>query len=98
MLYEVITIEKNFLTIREDADLSALVRVIADSTRDIFVVVDDENTLKGIISLNDIRHLMFKRHLYRKTFVKDLMYMPEIIRITSYNVCYTKLLRKYRNG
>ncbi len=72
-------IEKNFLTIREDADLSALVRVIADSTRDIFVVVDDENTLKGIISLNDIRHLMFKRHLYRKTFVKDLMYMPEII-------------------
>jgi CIC family chloride channel protein len=69
-------IEKNFLTVKESASLGDLTHVISKSSRTIYVVVDDENNLKGIVWLDHVKHLMFKPALYKKTFVKDLMYMP----------------------
>lgn len=59
--------------------LERLVNVIASSTRNIFPVVDQENHLLGIIWLDQVRDLMFKREKYKTLLVKDLMTQPEAI-------------------
>jgi len=69
-------IEKNFNTIKPDATLGDLVKVISVSSRNIFPVVDDDNILLGVVWVNDIRHIVFKTELYDTTYVRDLMFMP----------------------
>ncbi len=69
-------IEKDLQTITPDKNLGALVELVAKSQRNIFPVVDEENTLNGIILLDDIRQIMFKPEKYETVFVKDLMHPP----------------------
>ena len=69
-------IETNFLTICEEATLGDLVKVIAKSKRNIVPVIDNENTLLGIVFINDIREIMFNREMYDSVYVNELMYMP----------------------
>lgn len=70
-------IEKNFNKIRPDNTLGDLVKTIKKSHRNIFPVVDEEGYFRGIVKLDDIRNLMFETDLYDKTYVNDLMFMPE---------------------
>jgi CIC family chloride channel protein len=70
-------IETNFKTVRPDDTLRDLVQVITKSSRNIFPVVDQHNYLKGIVKLDDIRHIMFRQELYSTTRVRDLMITPE---------------------
>ncbi len=70
-------IEKNFCTLKEDSKLGDLVSVIKTSNRNVFVVVDDENNLKGVVFLDHVRHMIFEREMYDNIFIKDLMYMPK---------------------
>ncbi len=79
-------IEKNFLTISESATLGDLTKVISKSSRTIYVVVDKENNLKGLVWLDHVKHLMFKPEHYETTFVKDLMYIPDPIINTTMSV------------
>ena len=51
--------------------------MISKSVRNIFPVIDEDDTLLGVVWVNDIRHIVFKQELYEKTFVRDLMFMPE---------------------
>jgi len=69
-------IETNFLTISADSTLGDLVKVISESKRNIIPVIDKENTLFGIVFINDIRNIMFKRELYDTIYVNELMFMP----------------------
>lgn len=70
-------IETNFKTVREDDTLRDLVKVITTSSRNIFPVVDEHNYLKGIVKLDNIRHIMFNQEMYDTTRVSDLMITPE---------------------
>ncbi len=72
-------LENNFKTINMEATLGDLVKVIAQSERNIIPVVDDENTFYGVVFINDIRTIMFQPELYDTTMVSDLMYMPDTI-------------------
>lgn len=65
-------IETNFSTIEEEATLEELVKVIANSKRNIFPVLKN-GELAGVIHLDDVRSLMFKQDQYNKVFVHDLM-------------------------
>jgi len=69
-------IEKDFLTVSPDDTLSDLVKVVKRSSRNVFPVVDDENTFYGIVKMDDIRHIMFNTEMYDTTFVRDLLIMP----------------------
>ncbi|MBL7111921.1 MAG: chloride channel protein [Bacteroidales bacterium] len=69
-------IEKDFLTVSPDATLGDLVKVVKRSSRNVFPVVDDENTFYGIVKMDDIRHIMFNNEMYDTTYVRDLMFMP----------------------
>ncbi len=70
-------IETNFSTVRSDETLRDLIKVVTKSSRNIFPVVDDKQHLKGIVKLDDIRHIMFNQEMYDTTKISDLMVNPE---------------------
>lgn len=72
-------IETDFSTIDLDSNLGELTKVIANSTRNVFPVIDNKNNFYGIIFLDQIRNIMFKPDLYEKTAVHSLMFMPSNI-------------------
>lgn len=71
-------IETNFSTINTDATLGDLVKVVANSKRNIFPVTDEEQNFLGIVILDDIRNIMFNQEMYKDTFVRNLMFMPSV--------------------
>ena len=72
-------IERNFATIDHEANLGELIKVIANSTRNIYPVIDNENNFYGIIFLDQIRNIMFQPDKYDTTAVHSLMFMPSNI-------------------
>lgn len=69
-------IEKDLLTVHPDALLSDLVELVSKSKRNIFPVVDDDQNLLGIVTLDDIRKIMFDREAQENVIVRDLMNSP----------------------
>ena len=69
-------VESDFSMVAPDASLQDLVNVISTSKRNLFPVVDSGGRLKGVIQLDDIRDIMFKRELYDTIKVKELMIPP----------------------
>ncbi len=51
---------------------------VAKSKRNIFPIVDDEKNFYGLIFINDIRNIIFNTEQWDTTFVKDLMFMPQV--------------------
>jgi len=72
-------IERDLKTVHPDENLGSLVNIVAHSKRNIFPVVDDEKILLGIVSLDQIREIMFRREMYENTYVRDLMVLPRAI-------------------
>lgn len=69
-------IETDLLKVRPKDSLRDLIDVISRSKRNIFPVVDQYNILEGIVSLDDVREIMFNSELYDTVMVKDLMTLP----------------------
>ncbi|MFO8001274.1 MAG: chloride channel protein [Marinilabilia sp.] len=69
-------LETDFSTVRPEQTLGELVKVIAKARRNIFPVINKEGKLLGIVSLDDIREIMFNDEMYNTTKVKDLMTIP----------------------
>ncbi len=68
-------IETNFVILSPDMNLGKIVNnAVAKSTRNHFPVVNDENEFLGILSLNDIRSVMFNKDLYETVQVRSLMH------------------------
>jgi len=72
-------IETNFLTIEPDATLGDLVKVVAQSPRNVFPVVDANNYFFGVVFINDIRNIIFNTEMYDQTYVRNLLFMPDTI-------------------
>jgi CIC family chloride channel protein len=72
-------VESDFSEVYDTFNLRQLVEVVAISRRNLFPVLDKENRLKGLISIDDIREIMFKQELYDKITVKELMRRPVYI-------------------
>jgi len=87
-------IEKNFNTINSGATLGDLVKVIAKSHRNLFIVVDEENNFEGIVKLDDIREIMFQPDKYDVMFVRDLMIMPTVV--IQHDESMADVARKYQ--
>ena len=69
-------IENDFQSVLATDSLGTLVKTLSQSKRNIFPVVDESNKLLGIITLDDIREIMFNYELHEKVSVSDLMAMP----------------------
>lgn len=71
-------LETDFMTIHPEAKLKDLIRLISESRRNIFPVVDDDQVFFGFVRLDDIRNIMFKPELYDSVIVKTLMVKPDV--------------------
>ncbi len=69
-------IERDLLTVTPDMTLGEMVKVISKSRRNIFPVIDNDNTLLGIVVLDDIRNIMFRPKLYDRFKVRKFMVSP----------------------
>ncbi len=69
-------IETDFDKVSPDIDLGAMVKVISMAKRNIFPVVDRNEELIGIVSLDDIRNIMFRQELYHRFQVEKFMTAP----------------------
>lgn len=72
-------LETDFQMIHPEMKLGELVNVVAQSHRNIFPVVDQNNELVGIIMLDFIREIMFKTNLYETVTVAQLMRHPAAV-------------------
>jgi chloride channel protein, CIC family len=71
-------IERNFLKVNPEATLGELVKIVSQSQRNVFPVVDAENNFMGVVFINDIRHIIFNHDLYDSVYVSNLMFMPDV--------------------
>ncbi len=72
-------IERDFNVVHPDEKMRDLINVISHAHRNIFPVVESDNTFRGIVKMDDIRHIMFNPELYDNVYVRDLMFMPDHI-------------------
>ncbi len=72
-------LENDFQKVHIDGKLADLVKAVSQSKRNIFPVINDELDLVGIISLNDIRDIIFNTELYDKIKIQELMQTPPAI-------------------
>lgn len=72
-------LETNFKTIDKECNLGELVKVIANSERNVIPVVDNEDNFYGVVFVNDIRNIMFNHDLYDSVLVSNIMYMPDTV-------------------
>jgi len=69
-------IEKDLLQIGPDKTLGDLVALVQRSKRNIFPVVNEDQELMGIITLDDIREMMFNQEYQKSVIVQTLMHRP----------------------
>lgn len=69
-------IERDLLTIHPEQSLGDLVGLVRRSKRNIFPVVNDEEELLGIITLDDIREIMFDESSQKSVIAATLMHKP----------------------
>lgn len=72
-------IEKDFKKVTPDMDLWQFVNVIAKSHRNLFPVVDKAGRLIGVVTLDAVRHVMFRQELYHRYTVGTFMKEPPAI-------------------
>lgn len=72
-------LETDLKTVQPEMTLGELVKVIADSHRNVFPVIDHDGRLRGILLLDEVRNIMFQPRLYKRFTVEQLMNSPEAI-------------------
>ncbi len=71
-------IEKDFIPVHINDTLGALANAVAKSKRNVFPVLDDDGNLAGVVTLEDIREIMFNTSFYETTTVAQLMHAPQV--------------------
>lgn len=72
-------IENDFIPVTADMNLKQMVDTISRSNRNLFPVIDDAGSLKGVVLLDDIRNIMFRPDLYKKMYVGNFMTSPPAV-------------------
>lgn len=69
-------IETDIQTIDPSAMFGDLIKLISQSKRNIFAVVDKRGVFLGVVSLEEVRNIMFRPELYNRFTVRRLMVSP----------------------
>ena len=72
-------LETDFKVIFPEMTLGELVKVISESKRNIFPVIDHDGRLRGILLLDEVRNIMFQPRLYKRFTVGQLMTSPPAV-------------------
>ena len=91
-------IETNFIILTPDMHLGEIVNnAVAKSPRNHFPVVNEENEFLGILTLNDIRGIMFNKDLYDTVQVRSLMHSASDIIFYEKDTAET-ILNKFKSS
>jgi len=71
-------IEKDFSPVDINGCLGDVIKVIPNSTRSVFPVVDNDNNFYGVVFINDIRKDIFNKEVYNTIKVKDILIKPTL--------------------
>ena len=72
-------LETDLKVIYPEMTLGELVKVISESNRNLFPVIDHNGRLRGILLLDEVRNIMFQPRLYKRFTVSQLMTSPPAI-------------------
>jgi len=73
-------LETDFTPVEANQTLGDLVKIVGQSKRNIFPVVQDDGQLVGVVTLDDIRSKMFDTSAYTVVHVQDIMTLaPAVI-------------------
>ena len=73
-------VESNFASVQAEDSLRSLVDAVGQSKRNLFPVLSPSRQLVGVVTLDDIRQIMFDQSQYDEVQVRDIMTLPpEII-------------------
>lgn len=89
-------IEKDLKPVHPDDSLGDLVKIISKSKRNIYPVVDEEQTLYGIVLLDNVREIIFSPEMYDSTKVSDLMISPPAL--IDINLPMTEVMKKFEES
>jgi CIC family chloride channel protein len=70
-------IETNFIPLYQEDTLAKLIDAIEKSNRNVFPILDYEKNLVGIVLLDNVREIIFNKHMYQLILMKDIMTAPE---------------------
>ena len=89
-------IESDFNILRPLDTMGRLIETIRHAHRNIFPVVEEDGTFRGLIKLDDVRHIMFDREMYQNVYVRDLMFMPDYVIL--YDDSVEEVARKFQES
>jgi CIC family chloride channel protein len=72
-------VETDFIEVELNDTLRKLVEKVAVSKRNIFPVLDSEGRLSGLVTIDDIRDIMFKQEQYDVLSMQQLMHLPACV-------------------
>lgn len=72
-------VEDNFSKLHPEQTLGEFVNIIAQSSRNLFPVVDGQGHFLGIVLLDDVREIMFRPENYDTVHISELMHQPPAI-------------------
>ncbi|AZB26383.1 chloride channel protein [Chryseobacterium bernardetii] len=72
-------IDKYSQTIQENASITDLFEMVKSGDKNIFAVVDDSRTLKGVLTLDDIRPYLFNKEIDASQAVVQIMKAPPAV-------------------
>lgn len=72
-------IDKYSQTIQENASIADLFELVKNGDKNIFAVIDDSRTLKGVLTLDDIRPYLFNKEFDTAQTVVQIMKVPPAI-------------------
>lgn len=86
-------LEENFQIVRPEMTLGDMVKVITQSSRNVFPVVDDNGKLMGVVLIDNIRNIMFRPELYERFKVTRFMVSPP--GVINVNMQMEKIMRLF---
>lgn len=86
-------LEENFQVVNPDMTLGDMVKVITQSPRNVFPVVDDNGKLMGVVLIDNIRNIMFRPELYERFKVTRFMVSPP--GVINVNMQMEKIMRLF---
>ncbi|HRP58944.1 MAG TPA: chloride channel protein, partial [Vicingus sp.] len=76
-------IENDFIKVLPEQTLGDLVQAVSKSSRNLFPVVDKKGVLQGVVTLDDIREIMFNPELYQSVTIESIMTLaPDYVYLT----------------
>ena len=86
-------IEKEFTEVDVNGTLKELVDAVTVSKRNIFPVIDETRKYHGVVTLDDIRKIMFDSKKYDSVKIKDILHRP--IDFVTYSDTMEEVMHKF---